>query len=360
MDKKTFYQQLSEKLTELGVSDDYINRHLKQFDGYFAGKSDEEVAKEIEKLGDMDRVAARIKRMTDKIIQAEQSEQEEGEPARKEPSPAEAVKEESAPAVSSNRATGVPSAKGQPGAERADVSAAPVEKKPEGEKKAEETPGRKEAEERAIRREREELMLRMPGATGVTPSQKQRRTVEEAATGAGKPAQEDEVAAPVKRSKLADDDFVDLDRISHTPPDPETIRKNTRKFWILFAVTLPVTIAVLLAGGFLFAFLFFLIAVLIIASVALLVAITAVGTLLSVFGLIFGVAQMISSMPIGLYECGLSIIIGSGALFCGILVYNFAVRLMPFAAKWLLVLLKFVIKKLRELYIYLKKECIGQ
>ena len=32
---------------------------------------------------------------------------------------------------------------------------------------------------------------------------------------------------------------------------------------------------------------------------------------------------------------------------------------MPYAAKWLLVFAKFVVKKLKELYIYLKKECIG-
>lgn len=151
----------------------------------------------------------------------------------------------------------------------------------------------------------------------------------------------------------------DFQPVGYTAPDPETLKRNTQKFRIIFAATLPLTLAVLLAIAFLFGAAFFAIAVLIIAAVGLLVAMTAAGTLASVFGLIFGVAQMISSMPIGLYECGLSIIIGSSVLFCGILVYNFAVRLMPYAAKWLLVFAKFVVKKLKELYIYLKKECIG-
>ena len=71
MDKQTFYAQLAGKLTELGVGEEYINRHLTQFDGYFSDKSDEEVSEEIAKLGSIDRVAARIKRITDKMISDE-------------------------------------------------------------------------------------------------------------------------------------------------------------------------------------------------------------------------------------------------------------------------------------------------
>ena len=66
MDKQTFYTQLSEKLSALGVGEEYINRHLNQFDNYFSEKSDEEVSQEISKLGSIDRVAARIKRITEK------------------------------------------------------------------------------------------------------------------------------------------------------------------------------------------------------------------------------------------------------------------------------------------------------
>ena len=76
MDKQTFYNQLSEKLSEVGVGKEYISRHLRQFDGYFEGKSDEEISAEIDKLGSLDKLATRIKRMTDKLMDDEKREAE--------------------------------------------------------------------------------------------------------------------------------------------------------------------------------------------------------------------------------------------------------------------------------------------
>jgi len=159
-----------------------------------------------------------------------------------------------------------------------------------------------------------------------------------------------------KRGREAD---VDPDHMVRSDLDEELVRKNTKKFWLLFAVTSPITLVVLGATAAAFALLFFLIAVLIIAFVAGLVAVTAAGTLISVLGLIFGVVQAITTLPIGLYECGLSIMIGASAMFVGIVLYNIAVRLLPYAAKWALLLVKLVIRKYKELFVYLKKECIG-
>lgn len=311
MDKQTFYAQLAGKLTELGVGEEYINRHLTQFDGYFSDKSDEEVSEEIAKLGSIDRVAARIKRITDKMI-SDESQTE---------SPADAV---SAPEEST-----VKSEAPQPPREPA---ARQPQKPPAQPRKA---PSTQDQNSRQAPPD--------DGGTGENGN-------------SGSPVPQP-VNSRINRPEVKHVD--DFQPVGYTAPDPETLKRNTQKFRIIFAATLPLTLAVLLAIAFLFGAAFFAIAVLIIAAVGLLVAMTAAGTLASVFGLIFGVAQMISSMPIGLYECGLSIIIGSSVLFCGILVYNFAVRLMPYAAKWLLVFAKFVVKKLKELYIYLKKECIG-
>ena len=302
MDKQTFYAQLAGKLTELGVGEEYINRHLTQFDGYFSDKSDEEVSEEIAKLGSIDRVAARIKRITDKMI-SDESQTE---------SPADAV---SAPEESTVK------------------SEAPQPQKPPTQPRK--APPTQDQNSRQAPPD--------DGGTGENGN-------------SGSPVPQP-VNSRINRPEVKHVD--DFQPVGYTAPDPETLKRNTQKFRIIFAATLPLTLAVLLAIAFLFGAAFFAIAVLIIAAVGLLVAMTAAGTLASVFGLIFGVAQMISSMPIGLYECGLSIIIGSSVLFCGILVYNFAVRLMPYAAKWLLVFAKFVVKKLKELYIYLKKECIG-
>jgi len=44
------------------------------------------------------------------------------------------------------------------------------------------------------------------------------------------------------------------------------------------------------------------------------------------------------------------------ALLVGILLYNFAIRLLPFTIKKVYKLFKFVIKKLKELFFYLRKE----
>ena len=81
MDKKTFYKELTERLKALDLGPEYIDRHINQFEGYFKGKSDEQVEAEIAKLGDLDRVAARIKRMTDKVIAEAQASQKANEQA---------------------------------------------------------------------------------------------------------------------------------------------------------------------------------------------------------------------------------------------------------------------------------------
>ena len=311
MDKQTFYAQLAGKLTELGVGEEYINRHLTQFDGYFSDKSDEEVSEEIAKLGSIDRVAARIKRITDKMI-SDESQTE---------SSADAV---SAPGESNGKSE-APQLPHEPAARQPQMPPVQPRKAPPMQ---------------------DQNCRQAPPDDGGTGENEN----------SGSPVHQP-VNSRINRPEVKHVD--DFQPVGYTAPDPETLKRNTQKFRIIFAATLPLTLAVLLAIAFLFGAAFFAIAVLIIAAIGMLVAMTAAGTLASVFGLIFGVAQMISSMPIGLYECGLSIIIGSSVLFCGILVYNFAVRLMPYAAKWLLVFAKFVAKKLKELYIYLKKECIG-
>ena len=43
MDKQTFYAELTERLLNVGLSNEFIERHLTQFDSYFKGKNDDEV-----------------------------------------------------------------------------------------------------------------------------------------------------------------------------------------------------------------------------------------------------------------------------------------------------------------------------
>ncbi|MBQ7847310.1 MAG: hypothetical protein IJ344_03400 [Clostridia bacterium] len=64
MDKQTFYSELTERLTKLGVGRHYIERHMKQFDSFFEGKSEEEIENAIrEELNNVNRTLPQYKQM---------------------------------------------------------------------------------------------------------------------------------------------------------------------------------------------------------------------------------------------------------------------------------------------------------
>ncbi len=325
MDKQTFYAELSERLLKLGLSQEYVDRHLSQFDGYFDGKTDDEVKAEIAKLGDLDKVAVRILRMTEKAIndarlenEAKQNNSQKEEIINREENISEAS------AFSENA-----QAEGSP--EKTDPSAS--------------------ASDPVITEEQ-------AADNDVHVFERRSKEIDEALDVIFDDSNTGSENQGIKRGDIIVSDKIDA-ALTDAPVDPVQIEKNRRKFWILFSVTLPITVAVLAVTAAVFALTYFALAIIILAAVAGLIAVTAAGTLVSVFGLIFGVSQMISSLPVGLYECGVSVMIGAVAMFIGILVYNFAVRLMPYIASKLLVFVKFVGRKYRELYVYLKKECIG-
>ena len=309
MDKKTFYAELSERLLNVGLSQEYIERHIAQFESYFNGKSDSEVSAEISKLGDLSKVAARIKRMTEKSINEAK--------------------------VESEAKTNI---------DIADKN---------GDKITEQV-----SNDEIVNREDDELNFESDEAKlsddDVTVFDKSVHSLEDTDIGAdftndGSHGSKRYITAADKNPSS----------VTVSALDQKTIDKNRKKFWIIFAATSPITTALLAATAAAFALAFFLIAIIILIAVGALVFITAAGTVVSVFGLIFGASQMLNSVPIGLYECGVSVMIAAIAMFVGILVYNFAVRFMPYVAKWLLVFMRYVARKYRELYVYLKKECIG-
>ena len=87
-----------------------------------------------------------------------------------------------------------------------------------------------------------------------------------------------------------------------------------------------------------------------------LIAFVAAGVTVSLVGIVYGVIMMIKgSVPVGLFEIGLGVTVGAVVLFVGILVYNFAVRLIPFAMKMLAKLLGFAFTKTKEGLRYIKK-----
>ena len=302
MDKQTFYAELTERLLNIGLDHEYIDRHLAQFDVYFKGKNDGEIEAEIAKLGDLDKVAARIKRMTEKAIKEAQQE------------------------VSPNKE--------------------PEQKSPV-----------------IVNREDNEATVDPVSTTAsdlVTPDDDviifENVDINEPQINA---IEQDNIseAHGTKRGDIALAD--NNSTITSAPLDPEVIEQNRKKFWIMFAATLPITLAIIAGTVFCFGMMFFAVAIVVLMAICTLVFVTAAGTLVSVFGLIFGVSQMLSNVPIGLYECGVAVMIGAFSLAIGILIYNFAVRFMPIVAKWALDLVHYVIHKYREIYVNIKKEVIG-
>ena len=128
-------------------------------------------------------------------------------------------------------------------------------------------------------------------------------------------------------------------------------------FWVLCAVSLPITLPLALAGIAVFIGVWLGLLALIIGSIALLVCGAAVGTALALVGIIYGISQLFSVVPVGLYELGLGIMVGSAAMFAGILLYNFAIRLLPLVMRLWGRLFRYVCGRLRVLFVFLRKEC---
>ncbi len=132
---------------------------------------------------------------------------------------------------------------------------------------------------------------------------------------------------------------------------------TSKKFWIVFALTLPVTFALLVGIVGVFVGVWALLAAMMVGALAALAVCVALGTVASLIGVIYGVSQLFASVPIGLYEIGIGIVIAGVTMFAGILIYNLAIRLLPFVIKLVYKLFRFVFAKLKVLFDYLRKEC---
>lgn len=133
---------------------------------------------------------------------------------------------------------------------------------------------------------------------------------------------------------------------------------NKTLFWVLFFIAMPFVIALALAVVAIYIGFWVILAALMIGCVAGLIAFVTVGVLISLIGIVYGVIQLIKGIvPIGLFEIGLGVIVGAAVLFLGILVYNFAIRFIPFAMKQLTKLLKFAYKKGKDGIVALKGVC---
>lgn len=138
----------------------------------------------------------------------------------------------------------------------------------------------------------------------------------------------------------------------------EAERRGNRFFWIFFFLALPVTLPLSIGILLLFGGLYLSLFTLIVALLGGLILVAAGGTALALIGVIYGLTQIFKYVPIGLYEIGFGIALGGGAMFSGIVIYNIALRLIPYTIKKLSVFFVFLCKQVKKLFILAKGACV--
>ena len=133
--------------------------------------------------------------------------------------------------------------------------------------------------------------------------------------------------------------------------------KGSPLFYILLILTAPLWIPIFIAVCVILGVLYVLLSVLIAALVIVMIALIGAGTAFSLINIVYGVIQLFSRMPVGLFEIGLGIILAGATMLFSILIYNLAVRLLPKLYKQITRFSKFVFRSISTLYYNAKKEC---
>ncbi len=137
-------------------------------------------------------------------------------------------------------------------------------------------------------------------------------------------------------------------------PDPNA---DYKKFYIFLCASSPLWLFIGLLAVTLYLLVLGVFCVSIVLLIVALIAGTAVGTVVSLIGLVYGATQLFNYAPIGMYEIGLGLVIGGITMLLGIIVYNVAIRLLPFLIKQLFALFVFTMRKCVELYFNVKGAC---
>lgn len=149
--------------------------------------------------------------------------------------------------------------------------------------------------------------------------------------------------------------FIDDEPEAEIPTDG----RGRTIFWTVLICTLPISAALLALYFGLFGLMFAALGAIVILLVGGLIGGTAVGSAVSLIGIIYGITQLItvtSSAP-GLYEIGLGMSVGGAVIFIGILLYNCAVRLIPWLFHLICSLFRLWTGKLRTLFQKAKEAC---
>lgn len=154
---------------------------------------------------------------------------------------------------------------------------------------------------------------------------------------------------------MTDPNYYQSRKQKKNAPTASLKEENKTLFWILFCIAVPLGAILCIAAAVAFLGLIALLAAVAIGFVAALIAVVAAGCSIALIGIIYGLYKIVSgAVPIGLYEVGLGITTGSVASFIGILMYNIAIRLVPFLMKKLAELVSFGFRKAKDGFVALK------
>ncbi len=158
---------------------------------------------------------------------------------------------------------------------------------------------------------------------------------------------------PRRKLELPEED----DEYYSYEPGSDVTTRGMLTFWVGLFLTLPITLAlaVVLFGAF--GALFAGLAGLIVGLIVVLIAVAACGAGVSLVGIVFGITQLFSFLSAGIYEIGLGIMVAGAVLLVSILLYNIAIRFLPWVIARLADLLGFVCGKLKNLFFVVRREC---
>ena len=362
MDKQTLFRELAEKLAGMGIEKNQIQRQLRQFDEYLSTLNQDDYQKELQSLSDTDRAAANIAAVLRGEADAGKNSAEfytlpnisvfedgASEEAGEKGNPTEQDTSEIKTTAAPRRTR----AGRRPVASDAEtVVTAAVRTQPAGNAPKNRT-GKEPA---AVQSSGDTVMMGTVGEnTGV------RRQASRPEGQQTMQNRTDKKTVPENRPQGSVSSSRSVIRFSELDDEIPVNTENRKMFWILFAVTLPITLTLALFVVGLFAGAFLVLAGIIAVCLAGLVGLSAAGGCASLFGMVYGVMQTLSgSRAAGLYEFGFAVIIAGVTLFAGILLYNFAVRLMPIVIGWLFRFFRYTVNQTVKLFLFVRRECTGK
>jgi len=166
-----------------------------------------------------------------------------------------------------------------------------------------------------------------------------------------------EAPAPKPRRQQIEIPDDDDDELYTYAPGKDVTTRGMLLFWVGLFLTLPLTLGLAAALFGTFAVLFVGLAALIVALIGVLIAVAACGAGVSLVGIVFGITQLFSFLAAGLYEIGLGIMVAGAVLFVSILLYNIAIRFLPWLISLLGNFLGWICGKIKTLFFVVRREC---